>query len=68
MHQAAGETDASFEALDQKGTECQTILQASLDWAATYADPDVYTQYKNHGQQLIMDEDYVMTNGGLWIY
>lgn len=68
IHIAAGEADASFEALDLQGDECMRINQAAWDYAYSIASDSAKANYDAYGQKAIMVPDRVQTNGGLWIY
>lgn len=67
MHQAAGETDASFLALDQQKDECARINQAAWDWAYSVASDAAKANYNKYGEKVAMTLDKIQENGGLWI-
>lgn len=67
---AAGEDvndDASFEALDMNGDECQRINQAAIDWALKTASKAARSNFNNKGEPIIPVADTLQLNGGFWI-
>lgn len=59
MHMAAGEADASFEALDLQGDECQRINQAAWDYAYSIASDSAKANYETYGQKADIIADRV---------
>ena len=64
---ASGETDADFHQYDEVGSRCAEINQAAINWALTNSDLDTLARYQAKGQKLVVGEDRVTDNGGLWI-
>ena len=67
VHIAGRESDADFDALDKKLTECQTVNQEVLDWAFSMTDEKTMANYESVGEQLVEMPDKEQPNGGLWI-
>lgn len=67
IHVAAGETDASYEDLDDQWDECQRVNQEVLDWAISSSNGDALKEYESVGTKLVMAKDKKALNGGSWI-
>lgn len=67
IHVAAGETDASYEDLDDQWDECQRVNQEVLDWAIGVSNQDALKEYESVGTKLVMAKDKKALNGGSWI-
>jgi hypothetical protein len=67
IHQAARETDASYDTLDQQWDECAKINQEVYDWALSMASTSALNNLEAYGQKLVMGQDQEAINGGTWI-
>lgn len=68
---AAGEDvhgNDAYERLDGQRTECQRVNQAAWDWAYANVSEEARANFDLYGEPMVMQEDDVTGNGGLWIY